>query len=122
MKIILLFFLTHLSSTLFAISPLAWAENRDLPLHAGNVGKRVALVIGNADYQGMPKLANPTHDAEDIAATLRGFGFEAMATSTATVRKAAPMPVAFAAESEPVIWLFEFLIIFGFLHSLAEKF
>ncbi|MEI7841904.1 MAG: caspase family protein [Gallionellaceae bacterium] len=42
-------------------------------------GKRVALVIGNGNYQhsdSLPKLANPTHDAEDIAKALRGFGFE----------------------------------------------
>lgn len=44
----------------------------------GSTGKRVALVIGNGDYQSvsMPKLSNPPHDAEDIAAALRGFGFE----------------------------------------------
>jgi hypothetical protein len=36
-------------------------------------------VIGNGDYQypdNLPKLANPVHDAEDIAKALRGFGFE----------------------------------------------
>jgi len=45
----------------------------------GSAGKRIALVIGNGNYQhsdSLPKLANPTHDAEDIAAALRGFGFE----------------------------------------------
>ncbi len=42
-------------------------------------GKRVALVIGNGGYRNpeiLPKLSNPTHDAEDIAKALRGFGFE----------------------------------------------
>jgi uncharacterized caspase-like protein len=42
-------------------------------------GKRIALVIGNGNYQhadSLPKLANPPHDAEDIAKALRGFGFE----------------------------------------------
>ncbi|WP_185242195.1 caspase family protein [Citrifermentans bremense] len=42
-------------------------------------GKRVALVIGNGVYKfsdSMPVLANPANDAEDIAAALRGFGFE----------------------------------------------
>jgi hypothetical protein len=42
-------------------------------------GSRIALVIGNSKYQhtdSLPELANPTHDAEDIAKVLRGFGFE----------------------------------------------
>lgn len=38
---------------------------------------RVALVIGNSDYQAprVPDLANPKNDAEDVARALRGFGF-----------------------------------------------
>ena len=40
--------------------------------------RRIALVIGNGDYQqsALPKLPNPANDAEDIAKVLRGFGFE----------------------------------------------
>ena len=41
--------------------------------------KRVALVIGNSNYQYpeiLPKLKNPANDAEDISKALRGFGFE----------------------------------------------
>lgn len=37
---------------------------------------RVALVIGNANYQNAPPLANPVNDAEDVAVALRRFGFE----------------------------------------------
>lgn len=37
---------------------------------------RVALVIGNANYQNAPPLANPLNDAEDVAVSLRRFGFE----------------------------------------------
>lgn len=37
---------------------------------------RVALVIGNGAYRNLPVLANPTHDAELIASTLREVGFE----------------------------------------------
>jgi uncharacterized caspase-like protein len=37
---------------------------------------RVALVIGNSDYQSYPVLANPVHDAEDMAGRLRQFGFD----------------------------------------------
>jgi hypothetical protein len=45
---------------------------------AGGQGRRIALVIGNGNYQqpALPKLPNPAHDAEDIARALRGFGFE----------------------------------------------
>ena len=54
------------------------AEDRNLSVKASG-GKRIALVIGNGKYQHadiLPKLDNPTHDAEDIAKALRGFGFE----------------------------------------------
>jgi uncharacterized caspase-like protein/uncharacterized protein len=37
---------------------------------------RVALVVGNGDYIGQPRLPNPTHDAEDIASALEGLGFK----------------------------------------------
>ncbi|WP_313326062.1 caspase family protein [Pseudomonas qingdaonensis] len=39
--------------------------------------KRVALVIGNAAYPENP-LANPRHDAEDIATVLRQFEFDVL--------------------------------------------
>src|SRR5215470_2456257 len=38
--------------------------------------RRVALVIGNASYQYVPHLPNPTNDAEAIATTLQRLGFE----------------------------------------------
>lgn len=38
-------------------------------------GDRVALVIGNADYQHLEKLKNPTHDARALAAKLKSVGF-----------------------------------------------
>ncbi len=37
---------------------------------------RIALVIGNAAYQNAPQLQNPSNDATDIAAKLRGLNFE----------------------------------------------
>ena len=37
--------------------------------------KRVALVIGNADYQHASRLANPVNDATDIGAALGRLGF-----------------------------------------------
>ena len=39
--------------------------------------KRVALVIGNANYgRSMGRLVNPANDAEDMARTLKGLGFQ----------------------------------------------
>ncbi len=38
--------------------------------------RRVALVIGNAAYSHVEKLANPGNDAQLIATTLRGLGFK----------------------------------------------
>lgn len=38
--------------------------------------RRVALVIGNADYQSVPALANPRNDAEDLSEALTLAGFE----------------------------------------------
>ena len=37
--------------------------------------KRVALVIGNSEYQSVPRLDNPANDAKLVAKTLRGLGF-----------------------------------------------
>ena len=36
---------------------------------------RVALVIGNAQYQGVTQLSNPVNDAGDVAQRLRDLGF-----------------------------------------------
>ncbi|MVT68760.1 caspase family protein [Bradyrhizobium pachyrhizi] len=38
--------------------------------------KRVALVVGNSNYQNAPLLPNPANDATAIAATLKGAGFD----------------------------------------------
>jgi hypothetical protein len=50
-------------------------------------GQRIALVIGNGNYQyaDLPKLANPTNDAEDMARVLRGFGFEVIERKNQTL-------------------------------------
>ena len=40
---------------------------------------KVALVLGNANYQHAPPLANPKNDAEDMAALLRRLGFQVTA-------------------------------------------
>src|SRR5262245_11001259 len=42
----------------------AWAE------------KRVALIIGNGVIASAPRLPNPAHDADDVAAALKSIDFE----------------------------------------------
>jgi len=39
-------------------------------------GPRVALIIGNGEYQAVAKLVNPTNDASDIGDTLASLGFD----------------------------------------------
>jgi hypothetical protein len=46
------------------------------PLVAAPPGKRVALVIGNAQYQNIGRLDNPANDARLIAQALKEDGFE----------------------------------------------
>jgi formylglycine-generating enzyme required for sulfatase activity len=43
---------------------------------ATEAAERVALVIGNSEYTHAPSLSNPKRDAEAIARTLSGLGFE----------------------------------------------
>jgi uncharacterized caspase-like protein len=45
-------------------------------------GKRVALVIGNSEYQHFPPLANPARDAQAIAKKLKEIGFEEVTVTT----------------------------------------
>ena len=47
-------------------------------LTAGPTEKRLALVIGNANYTGMSRLANSANDADDVAATLSKLGFDVL--------------------------------------------
>ncbi|WP_435627051.1 SUMF1/EgtB/PvdO family nonheme iron enzyme [Candidatus Ferrigenium straubiae] len=49
--------------------------------------RRVALVIGNAAYQGITALKNPLNDAKDISDTLNKLGFEVIEVTNATQRE-----------------------------------
>jgi hypothetical protein len=48
--------------------------------------KRIALVIGNADYTNSP-LKNPVNDAKDIASKLRKLGFEVIERHNMTTKQ-----------------------------------
>jgi hypothetical protein len=60
----------------FMLCPSAIArQGRALTLDDSRPEKRFALVIGNSDYEVAP-LKNPLNDAQDMAQTLSGLGFE----------------------------------------------
>jgi uncharacterized caspase-like protein len=62
----------HRPTWLFVATALLFGIVTD-PAVADN---RVALVIGNGAYAYAPHLANPSHDAEDVAAALKRTGFQ----------------------------------------------
>ena len=47
---------------------------------------RVALVLGNSAYKSAP-LRNPTNDAKDMAAKLKGMGFTVVERNNLTVKQ-----------------------------------
>ncbi|AWM02114.1 caspase family protein [Bradyrhizobium amphicarpaeae] len=65
-----LFFRSHLPGFCLALLT-SW-----LGLGSVCAETRVALVIGNGAYASTAQLPNPSHDAEDVAASLRRSGFE----------------------------------------------
>lgn len=71
--------MSHLIGIVFTLILLfdtqTYAQERGVGLQGSSSEKRVALVIGNSDYQVAP-LKNPVNDARDIAQTLAGLGFE----------------------------------------------
>ncbi|MEH2502735.1 hypothetical protein V1290_001546 [Bradyrhizobium sp. AZCC 1578] len=62
----------------FAGAALAEAPNVDIRngVQTPPADQRVALVIGNSNYQIAPKLANPGNDAQSMAQLLNSAGFE----------------------------------------------
>jgi uncharacterized caspase-like protein len=57
------------------------------PSWAQDGAKRVALVVGNADYENAPKLRNPTNDADSMARALRAIGFDVIEVKNATKQR-----------------------------------
>jgi tetratricopeptide (TPR) repeat protein len=47
-----------------------------------NLGRRVALIIGNAAYQHTDPLSNPSNDAREVAVSLRRLGFQTVIDGT----------------------------------------
>jgi hypothetical protein len=55
-----------------------------LALQVGAADRKLALVIGNSDYQRVPALPNPSNDATAIAAGLDKIGFDVIKLIDAT--------------------------------------
>ncbi len=77
-----------LLTSLLAIGPTrADAEAMERPANVGNpVGlsgpeQRVALVIGNSNYQNVAQLPNPANDAKAVAQLLNAAGFEVISAT-----------------------------------------
>lgn len=67
---------------LLCILAFVWTLNDKVDATAA---ERVALVIGNGNYQAAP-LSNPTNDAEDMATTLRRLGFNVILKTNASLQ------------------------------------
>ncbi|MBR0702960.1 caspase family protein [Bradyrhizobium diazoefficiens] len=60
----------------FCLPGLCLALFASLCVGPASADTRVALVIGNGAYASTAQLPNPSHDAEDVAASLKRSGFE----------------------------------------------
>ncbi len=57
-----------------------------LAINSQSNEKRIALIIGNAAYQNGGALKNPVNDANLMATTLKGLGFEVILKTNATLK------------------------------------
>jgi uncharacterized caspase-like protein len=64
-----------------SIKPLRRRRLPQRPAALRGPEQRVALVIGNANYENAPKLANPGNDAQSMAELLNAAGFEVIAAT-----------------------------------------
>jgi len=62
--------------------------------------RRVALVVGNAKYEASP-LTNPTNDSADVAAKLKGYGFDVVYRENLKIRQIGSMLREFKSKLSP---------------------
>ena len=68
-------------------------------------GRRIALIIGNANYKNVTALVNPSNDADSIAASLRATGFENVTVTSDASRETLINELrTFANEAEKADW------------------
>jgi hypothetical protein len=77
-----------LTILLLLVTP-AWSQERGISKASPDLGtqKRLALVIGNSDYQHTSPLRNPANDARAMSQTLLELGFEVTALVDADQRQ-----------------------------------
>lgn len=79
-----------LAIVLLLIGGYAWAQSKGLKPVNGDAPsgteRRIALVVGNKDYQKMNPLRNPLNDANDMAEALQKLGFETIKITNADYR------------------------------------
>ncbi len=74
-----------IAAMLLAVAVTATASAQDVKLSEIEFGRYHALVIGNNDYQNLPKLRTAVSDAEAVAAVLEEhYGFEVTLLLNAT--------------------------------------
>ena len=56
------------------------------PTQPSNLGKRIALVVGNANYKTRP-LRNPRNDADDVSIALKASGFRVIDIRDGTIQQ-----------------------------------
>jgi len=80
---------TQVASQTSVPTPILSAPILNTPVASAPVkqGRRVALVIGNSAYRGVPELINPKNDANAIAASLRNVGFDTVMQVADTTRE-----------------------------------
>ncbi|MFN8348803.1 MAG: SUMF1/EgtB/PvdO family nonheme iron enzyme [Spirosomataceae bacterium] len=64
----------------------AFAQKGMKPVIPAGTERRLALVVGNKDYQKMNPLRNPLNDANDMTVALEQLGFEVIKTTNADYR------------------------------------
>jgi uncharacterized caspase-like protein len=63
---------------LFAIAASLFAQDGTKSIKPVNVGRKVALVIGNSSYQRIPGVPPASADADEMAQTLRNLRFDSV--------------------------------------------
>lgn len=76
--------------------------------------KRVALVIGNADYRNIFKLKNPVNDAADIGAALARMGFSVTVLNNTTAEQMRDALAAFGGKAKQT----DYAIVFYAGHAI----
>ena len=79
--------------------------------------KRVALVIGNADYRNMAKMKHPVNDAADIGAALTRMGFVVTQVNNATAEQMRNVLSEFGEKAKQV----DYAVVFYTGHAIQAN-